>query len=430
MSYQIDNQEIGIYISGLIEREFKSARQFCKAYLQTDGIDEPTKEDIQNMANRLSQIKKGANAIQIHDLPIFSELLNVSFEQILSAGKCGEPKNNRMTNYTVAQSHNEAEWIAYIDEKDKPILNSDEYGKTVLDYAIMFGNYDILYLHYVSHTAFPVLLTAKFKRVHIVANVHGNDVIAETKSDEKYFGMVRKLLAKASCVICPSSYFQESVMNNFSVSRNRTIVYPSGGVDTDFFIDMDRQDALKHFDLDSGKTYIGYVSRIEVNKGWDIFVKAGKRLISEDDNIRLIVVGDGAQTKEYERLIDELDIKEYVYKYDLLPQSEIRYIYNLLDVFVFPTYRRSESLGLVGLEAMSCKAITVLPDKYGPTSYGVDNLNSFVFNSGDAESLVRAIKRALNSDEKKSIAENARNTAIKYNHQNTDDVLVSCFSKL
>lgn len=24
MSYQIDNQEIGIYISGLIEREFKS----------------------------------------------------------------------------------------------------------------------------------------------------------------------------------------------------------------------------------------------------------------------------------------------------------------------------------------------------------------------------------------------------------------------
>ena len=144
MSYQIDNQEIGIYISGLIEREFKSARQFCKAYLQTDGINEPTREDIQNMANRLSQIKKGANAIQIHDLPIFSELLNVSFEQILSAGKCGEPKNNRMTNYTVAQSHNEAEWIAYIDEKDKPILNPDEYGKTVLDYAIIFGNYDFL----------------------------------------------------------------------------------------------------------------------------------------------------------------------------------------------------------------------------------------------------------------------------------------------
>ncbi|MCH5249853.1 MAG: ankyrin repeat domain-containing protein [Lachnospiraceae bacterium] len=144
MAYKIYNQEIGAYISGLIERKFPSARQFCIEYLKKDGITEPTREDIQNMANRLSQIIKGAKAIRIYDLPIFSELLLVSFEQILSAGKYGAPKNNRMTNYTVAQSHNESEWIAYIDEKDKPILNPDEYGKTVLDYAIMFGNYDFL----------------------------------------------------------------------------------------------------------------------------------------------------------------------------------------------------------------------------------------------------------------------------------------------
>lgn len=144
MYYRIDNQAIGSYLSGLIEREFKSARQFCKTYLQTSGITEPAGEDIQKMANRLSQIIKGAKSIQIYDLPIFSELLHVSFEQILSAGKCGEPKNNRMTNYTVAQSHSEAEWTAYIEEEDKPVLNPDEYGKTVLDYAIMFGNYDFL----------------------------------------------------------------------------------------------------------------------------------------------------------------------------------------------------------------------------------------------------------------------------------------------
>ena len=144
MSYQIDNQKIGTYISGLIERKFKSARQFCRAYLQISGINEPTGEDIQKMANRLSQMKKGKKAIRIYDLPIFSELLHVSFEQILSAGKCGKPKNNGMTNYTIAQSHNEAEWIAYIEKKEKPILNLDEYGKTVIDYAIMFGNYDFL----------------------------------------------------------------------------------------------------------------------------------------------------------------------------------------------------------------------------------------------------------------------------------------------
>lgn len=144
MTYQIDNQKIGSYISGLIEREFDSARQFCSEYLQKRDGNKPTREAIQNMANRLSQMKNGAKSIQIEDLPIFSELLHVSFEQILSAGECGKPKSNRMTNYTIAQSHDESEWIAYIGEKDKPILNPDEYGKTILEYAIMFGNYGLL----------------------------------------------------------------------------------------------------------------------------------------------------------------------------------------------------------------------------------------------------------------------------------------------
>lgn len=144
MTNQIDNQEIGRYISELIEENFDSARAFCKIYLQMSGMEKPAEEAIQNMANRLSQIKKGKKSIQIHDLPIFSELLGISYEQILSAGKSGESKSKRLTNYTIAQSHSRKEWSSYIEIKSKPILNPDEYGKTVLDYAIKFGNYDLI----------------------------------------------------------------------------------------------------------------------------------------------------------------------------------------------------------------------------------------------------------------------------------------------
>ena len=140
----IDNKEIGTFVSGLIEKNYESARKFCIEYLKIGNAEVPDEATIQNMANRLSQIKKGTKAIQVYDLPIFSELLDVSFEQILSAGKCGTPKNDRLTNYTVAQSHNKKDWTAYIEKADKPILNPDEYGKTVLEYAIEFRNYDFL----------------------------------------------------------------------------------------------------------------------------------------------------------------------------------------------------------------------------------------------------------------------------------------------
>ncbi|MBD5525482.1 MAG: hypothetical protein HDR04_13895 [Lachnospiraceae bacterium] len=142
--FNINNEEIGTFVSSLIEEKYGSARKFCTAYLQTVDEAEPAEDAIRNMANRLSQIKKGTKAIQVYDLPIFSELLDVSFEQILSAGKCGNPKNSRLTNYTVAQSHNKNVWMTYIEKAEQPILNPDEYGKTVLEYAIEFRNYDFL----------------------------------------------------------------------------------------------------------------------------------------------------------------------------------------------------------------------------------------------------------------------------------------------
>lgn len=144
MTIEIDNKRVGSYISGLIERNFESARQFCIAYLKINGVNDPTDEEIRNMANRLSQIKKGNKSIQIYDLPIFSELLNVSYEQILSGGKCLGSIKERLTNYSVSQSHSRVEWVKYIENKDQPILNPDEYGKTILDYAIQFGNYDLI----------------------------------------------------------------------------------------------------------------------------------------------------------------------------------------------------------------------------------------------------------------------------------------------
>lgn len=140
---QIDNRKIGQYTANLIKRQYRSARAFCKAYLEKSG-EEVTDDAVNNLANRVSQIKSGKNAMQIHDLPIFSELLDVSFEQLLSAGTSGKATHTRATNYTIAQSHDEEEWRAYIAREDTPVLNPDEFGKTVLEYALDFGNYAFL----------------------------------------------------------------------------------------------------------------------------------------------------------------------------------------------------------------------------------------------------------------------------------------------
>lgn len=138
-----NNLKVGKYLDDLISQNFDSRRAFCREYIQATG-EEPTNETINNMSNRLAQIVKGNKAIQTYDLPYFCQLLGVSCEQILSAGECPVPIVNRVTNYSIACSKDPAKWEAYINRADKLILNSDEYCKTVLDYALEFGNYELI----------------------------------------------------------------------------------------------------------------------------------------------------------------------------------------------------------------------------------------------------------------------------------------------
>ena len=138
-----NNAKIGMYLANIIEQKYDSKRAFCRAYIQATG-EEPTSETITNMSNRLNQIMKGRKSIQTYDLPYFTELLGLSCEQILSAGECSAPTVKRVTNYSVACSKDPAEWERYINRADKLVLNSDEYGKTVLDYALEFGNYEFI----------------------------------------------------------------------------------------------------------------------------------------------------------------------------------------------------------------------------------------------------------------------------------------------
>lgn len=142
------NEEIGAYLKQLILSKYPSCRQFCIAYFELIKMENYPEElvldEIRKLTNRLSQILKGKKAIQTYDLPIFSELLDVSCEEMLSAGAVHKPISNRRTNYNIAFSKNKIDWIDYINREDCIAAYADEFGKTVVDYAIEFKNYGFL----------------------------------------------------------------------------------------------------------------------------------------------------------------------------------------------------------------------------------------------------------------------------------------------
>ena len=138
------NAEIGEYLSEIIHEKFSSQRQFCIACLEAYDNAVPDDVQIQRMTNRISQIVQGKKAVQLGDFPIFTTLLGVTCEDIISAGECSAPTRNHLTNYSIAFSRDEKLWEEYVHREDRLILNLDEYGKSVIDYAIEFKNFDFL----------------------------------------------------------------------------------------------------------------------------------------------------------------------------------------------------------------------------------------------------------------------------------------------
>ena len=135
--------EIGEYITELVMQKYSSQRQFCIEWMKKDHTP-IYKDEIDKRTNKFSQIKKGKKGIQTADLPVFCDLLDTTCEAILSAGKYSVPQVQRVTNYSIAHCSDEKIWKEYVERSDKLILNADEYGKTVLDYAIEFKNINLI----------------------------------------------------------------------------------------------------------------------------------------------------------------------------------------------------------------------------------------------------------------------------------------------
>lgn len=293
----------------------------------------------------------------------------------------------------------------------------------------IFGNYDVIYGHFISHISLPLRWVKKCNpRVRLVLNAHGNDVVADCPRDEEFVALSRKLIPLAEQIIVPSEYFRQVMCREFGVAEKRILVYPSGGVNTQVFCPQPTQGIREKYGLAPEKKYIGYISRIEVDKGWDTFLQAVAALVHREE-LGFVVVGGGNEEPQFDQLAQQLGVADKLIRFPLLSQAQIAQLYNVLDVFCFPTRRKSESLGLVGLEAISCGCVTVTSDAGGPASYMQDGVNGFVFDKNSATQLTEKILQALSlpQSQRETIRLGMEQTRQQYCTETVNQILLDFF---
>lgn len=278
-------------------------------------------------------------------------------------------------------------------------------------YNLLFKKTDAVYFHYPLHFA-PLLYVLSFFMIKpSILNFHGTDL---RDNNSGILGFFEKLLNRpvrfARLIIVPSGHLQQKVCKKFGIKEESVFVSPSGGVDFTLFKMTDDNPAFT-------REYVGgFVSRISELKGWNVYLDAISILKKKGviTTQKFLFAGTGPDEDAAQKKIEDAALSDSIVFVKTGEQTRFPVFFNSIDVLVFPSY--SESLGLIGLEAMACGTPVIGSQIGGIAQYLLEDQNGMFFEAGDAASLAEKIEKwvKFSKVEKMRFRENALNTAKDY----------------
>ncbi len=158
-------------------------------------------------------------------------------------------------------------------------------------------------------------------------------------------------------------------------------------------IQTQERDAQKTVDELSNPYSFVYVGRLNSDKGVDLLLKATQLLQSENEDFRVLVIGDGGELKALQALSAKLNISDCVEFLGNYSHSEILPIVRSALALVAPS-RWQEPAGYVVLEASSVATCSIAANVGGlPEMAGSHTL---LFEQENVEELAAAMRSCLN----------------------------------
>lgn len=271
---------------------------------------------------------------------------------------------------------------------------------------LIFRRYDLIYVHLITHVTLPISIVNIFKPLTVVFNIHGEDLLTQSRLSSILLALAKPALRKAKAVVMPSYYFKGIALKKLPfLSADKVIVSASGGVGKCFYNPSKKVNEIP---------VIGYVSRIDRGKGWDTLMEAIKILHGKGYNLRVKFIGGGLEVPMLQQILYNNPDLPVEYIGPVAHQSLPDY-YGSFDLFVFPT-KLEESLGLVGIESMAAGVPVVASKTGGIQDYVIDGKNGYFFKLGNAVDLSDkiAIFLTLSDGEKWRMSNQAKRTAERY----------------
>lgn len=164
-----------------------------------------------------------------------------------------------------------------------------------------------------------------------------------TRGARKFYALTERLLAQLCDKVVASSWLEHDHARSIGIPARRLTVIENGIEAPALLVP-----ARERFGFGEARSVvIGFVGRLEYQKGPDLLVKAFARAARRNDAIRLVVIGDGAMAPSLATLAERLGVPDRVAYLGRRPSTD--YLASF-DILAMPS--RYEGFSLMPLEAM------------------------------------------------------------------------------
>jgi glycosyltransferase involved in cell wall biosynthesis len=220
---------------------------------------------------------------------------------------------------------------------------------------------------------------------------HHSDILGRIVLREMVQPFIHRMMKRASVILVSSHRYLES-SPQLAAYRDKCQVVPLG-IEPGPFLERDEERIAAVRQRYSAERYIVAVSRLVPYKGIDMLIRA-----MPDVDSKLLVVGYGPQRKALQRLIDELGVQHKV-AMDVRQQDLVPAVQGA-DVFVLPSVNRTESFGMVQVEAMVAgRPVVNTSIDSGAPEVSPNGITGLTVPPSDPKALARAIQTLLYDEE-------------------------------
>ncbi len=251
------------------------------------------------------------------------------------------------------------------------------------------------------HYNVPVSYSGKFLvTIHDITHIVLPEMLGNRlKSCYAYF-LMKHAVRNAMHIFTVSQNSKKDICETFGICYDRvTITYNAAGRE---FAPKDKAETeylFDRFSIPRNRKILLYVGNLKQHKNLSRLLEAFSE-INDDKNMVLLLVGKAFSNLELKRREEELKIEDEVIHTGVVQKKELVDLYNLADVFVFPSLY--EGFGIPLLEAMACGTPVVCSNSSSMPEVAGDA--AMMFNPYNVEEMGKAIKDMLDIDAAEYIA--------------------------